>query len=470
MNNKTLTYTLLLCLLFASVIEVGCIAGVSANPYHPGYRYISTPSISLTSPSDWVMYQNVTVAFTVSMPGSWNGSVVGTVTSIQCFLDGKQIVKDDTTRVYSSSGGSRRLNYVEKVGPLAFGEHTLTINVPAYSIYEGEDVKHSFTSTKTHKFTVSLDPKPPPTITAKLREPGRPLYFGKTINFAVHVEGAQKQYTYTWYIDDQKVEVTTSSVSSTYYSTNTLAIGEHQIYVEVTDENSITGTTKIEPFEIVPPLPQVEISSPVDGAVYNTSEVSIETKTLAERVVLNGSAQFETLAWLNYSIDGASYSFTNITFMPHQHPYPTLANTCLFSLPNGLHQLTVYGETTFGAKVNSNATFWVYDGEAPPSPLPTITQPDPPEQSSPTPNAAATPAYSSTSLGASPSPNPSPSTTPQSTLEPTITPNPSSRANPCTDLISYVIVTLVLMLSVGELVYFKKRKRNRANASSLRLT
>lgn len=426
MSKKTLTHALL-CLLFVSVIEVGYTGGVNANPYHPGYRFIDTPSILLTNPSDWAMNQNVTIAFTISIPISWNGSVCGTVTSIQCFLDNNQIVEDDTTRRYSNNGGQRCLNYAKKVGPLTFGEHTITIKVLAYSIYKGEDTKNSASSTKNNKFTVSLDPKPAPTISARLTASST-IYFDDNYYLQVYVYGPQELYNYNWYIDNQKVQTTNYSHYPKY--TESIEVGEHQAYVEVSDSENVTGKTSTVTFTVLPSLPFIRINAPTNRTVYNTSELVIDTETLAKRVIFNGSNQFETLQWINCRIDGTVYPFTNITFVPNKYPYTTLASTDPFSLPDGLHQVTVYGETTFGAKVNSNATFWVYEGEAVPSPLPTIT----------------------------PSPSPSPSYIPSPTEQPTPEQTPTATANFSSEWILYPVIALAVMIGAGTVFYFKKRK------------
>ncbi len=369
-------------LLISIVAGMQLINVAKANPnasrefYARLNPYAKSPTITLTSPSD-TMNQNVTVAFTISMPSFWSQNVVGTIRYVECVLDSTQtIVQDFTSHVYNNNYS--RLNYARQVGPLALGTHTLSIRVAAsctyYNSTTGEYATIDVSTSIGNSFTVG--PKPAPTISAKLHEPDSPFYYGKKIYFSVYVSGPQKPYNYTWYIDDQKVDVKTSSTGSSYYHTSTLSIGIHQIYVEVTDETNLTGKTSLATFEVRPALPHVRILSPEDGKVYNTSEVAVETETWAERFTLNGTVQYETLKWLNYSIDGISYSFENMTFIkqPHRLLYNTQANATLNSLPNGLHNLTVYGETTFGSNVNSNVTFWVFEGEAIPTPLTTDPQ------------------------------------------------------------------------------------------------
>ncbi len=127
---------------------------------------------------------------------------------------------------------------------------------------------------------------------------------------------------------------------------------------------------------IANPPPYISINSPADQTCYNSSTVLLDTVTVTALNRLTSSGvQYETLQWLNYSLDGVQFSFTNWTFPPNAYfenpkthdytipgyliPYATYANVSLTNLSNGTHSLTVYGQTTFGTMLYSSATFSV---------------------------------------------------------------------------------------------------------------
>jgi hypothetical protein len=198
-------------------------------------------------------------------------------------------------------------------------------------------------------------------------------------------------------------------------------------------------------FHPTAPMPYITIYSP-ENQVYNQSSISLATKTYCERALhaQPWSSHFETLQWLNYSIDGVSDSLT-WTFPPNSayfnstlgemvysyvYPYVTYASTNLTNLSNGVHFLLVYGETTYGSYISTNVSFTV---------------------------------YADTPIISSPSTTPSPNPTPSPTIEPTLTPSltPSSETNQTNDftlLIILAALVVVIAVSVAALVYFRKRK------------
>ena len=139
---------------------------------------------------------------------------------------------------------------------------------------------------------------------------------------------------------------------------------------------SLLGTqfgelAKANPYAHYPyPLPYLTIDSPSNQTTYFPN-VSFKTTTLCIRYdhVSGGFLRFETIQWLNYSLDGgtpqplswvspgdfysagADVSFT----MAHG----TSTNINLTGLSEGSHVISVSGETTFHSGLSSTVTFEV---------------------------------------------------------------------------------------------------------------
>ena len=95
----------------------------------------------------------------------------------------------------------------------------------------------------------SPSPTPSPTrVVVSLSESASALNYGNTINFTSSAEGGTPPYTYTWYIDSQGSQ---SSVSP-YFSTNSLPVGSHHVFVQVNDANGNSATTNTVSFEVLP--------------------------------------------------------------------------------------------------------------------------------------------------------------------------------------------------------------------------
>jgi len=184
-------------------------------------------------------------------------------------------------------------------------------------------------------------------------------------------------------------------------------------------------------------MPFIVITSPTNQTVCKNSTIPLNIYLGTENLEYNYSSQrivYETIQWLNYSLDGASYQFLSWT-LPQQAntipPITTYANTTLNNLSNGVHSLDVFGETTFGTNMSSDIIFWVYaNNETIPNPLPL---PTPSPSQSPTP---------------SPIPSPSPTLTP--TPSPTITEIP---------LTAIAITFLTITILVGAILMARKREQ-----------
>ncbi len=103
-------------------------------------------------------------------------------------------------------------------------------------------------STPPPTIAPSASPNSSLTLSAGLAESASSLYIGNTINFTVTAQGGKEPYTYSWNVDNQTVEAS----SSPYYSLNTLAVGEHHVYVQVTDAENSTATTLTVAFDVLP--------------------------------------------------------------------------------------------------------------------------------------------------------------------------------------------------------------------------
>jgi hypothetical protein len=95
-------------------------------------------------------------------------------------------------------------------------------------------------------------------LTAALSESASALNYGVKINFTVVAEGGVSPYVYTWYVDNQ----TDQTGASPYYSTNSLAVGSHKVYVDVMDANITLATTNAVSFEVLPALSSSPGSTP----------------------------------------------------------------------------------------------------------------------------------------------------------------------------------------------------------------
>jgi hypothetical protein len=180
----------------------------------------------------------------------------------------------------------------------------------------------------------------------------------------------------------------------------------------------VLEVARANPFAHYPyPLPYLTIQFPSNQS-HNNPDVFFYTSTLSYSYehVSNGFLRFETLKWVNYSLDGGAsqplewtspadyYSRGNETSFLYAHE--TYTNITLKGLSEGSHFISVVGETTFNNSLSSVVYFDV---------------------------------ISATSV------------------TPTPIPKPTLKTDYSIDLAMIAVVTLVV--AVGALIYFKKLKK-----------
>jgi hypothetical protein len=180
----------------------------------------SAPSIKIIQPENTTYDCDTGVPLTVSIdePTSWTGY---------------------------SLDGQANITLTENVtlAGLNDGYHNITISA--------NDTIGNMGKSNPIAFNVSTPtPSPTPTITASLSESASALNYGNKINFTVSVDGGVPPYTFTWYVDGQIAETSPSQ----YYSTNTMQVGSHHVYVQVIDANDNRATTLANSFEVLPAL------------------------------------------------------------------------------------------------------------------------------------------------------------------------------------------------------------------------
>ncbi len=138
------------------------------------------------------------------------------------------------------------------INSLEDGQHTLTVTVKGNYDLANVALPDFIQTFSPIYFYVGSNSTPSPTssptFTVSLAESASSLYIGNTINFTVTAEGGKEPYTYSWNVDSQTVENT----SSPYYSISTLGVGEHHVYVVVTDADNSTATTLTVAFNVLP--------------------------------------------------------------------------------------------------------------------------------------------------------------------------------------------------------------------------
>jgi hypothetical protein len=101
--------------------------------------------------------------------------------------------------------------------------------------------------------------------------------------------------------------------------------------------------------------PIVTVLSPSQNVTYTTPDVALNVT-----VQINGFIyhNIETIRWLNYSLDGqADNPMTLIVPSDLHQGYYVYGNDMLTGLSDGIHSLTIYGETAIsGLTGNFNAT------------------------------------------------------------------------------------------------------------------
>ncbi len=144
-------------------------------------------------------------------------------------------------------------------------------------------------------------PTPSPTLTptivmsASLSESASALDFGSRVNFTVSVEGGKAPYSYAWYVDNQLTE----AVSSPYYAIDSIAVGSHHVYVQVTDSESRSAKTLTVEFNILPAS-----SSSVSPSPTQTPTIE-PTLTPTQNVTVSPIVE-PTSIWMAYQLEIAA--------------------------------------------------------------------------------------------------------------------------------------------------------------------
>jgi hypothetical protein len=136
------------------------------------------------------------------------------------------------------------------------GSHCLTLNLyglnqrtyePKYLSYTDTVYFSTVGTSPISSPIISPSPTPAP-ITVSLSESASALNYGNTINFTVSADGGVPPYTYAWYVDGQSSE----NSSSPYFSTNSMQVGSHHVYVQVSDADNNSATTLTVEFNVLP--------------------------------------------------------------------------------------------------------------------------------------------------------------------------------------------------------------------------
>jgi hypothetical protein len=287
-RGKRVLVDAVLCLLVVSAFGSGFAYTANANfsTWVPAPKPIyDKPVITFLVAKDYVIVSNqTTILFNVAMPSTWEQSLSensisptlwGTIRNVTCTLDQKQILFDDTvygrdakpvvvgtTTIYPPNYPIS-INYSCSANQTSSGLHNLTVYVAADTFcqnwetiidgyhypcnyYQNVSTNETFTFDIAAPITPSSSPTP--TLSASLAESASSLYFGSTINFTVSATSGKEPYTYTWNVDNQTAEITTSP----HFSTNNQGIGEHHIFVIVADANNNTATTLTVAFDVLP--------------------------------------------------------------------------------------------------------------------------------------------------------------------------------------------------------------------------
>lgn len=171
-RRKRITTYCLLYLLAASIVGLGLISVVSANPFGrvlplPTESNQDKPSIAVSSTTNTTMLSNNnSVSITVAIPDSWywicpydysewKGTqfFIGTINEVKCTVDGKVVLDNKTAfggfvdfhenpyedpwdHVADIHSIPKTLYYYVPVGELLEGAHTIETTVSAYTVYD----------------------------------------------------------------------------------------------------------------------------------------------------------------------------------------------------------------------------------------------------------------------------------------------------------------------------------------------
>ncbi len=206
---------------------------LSVNLYSAGVMGGLDPQISMTYSIDG--------AYTGSVPLKSNGEMhvqttaLGTV-ALPELPNGSHCL---TINLYGLNQRAYEPKYLSFINTVYFSTEGNPISSPTIS------------PTQSPSSTPSPSPTPSPMptpITISLSESASALNYGNTINFTVSADGGVPPYTYAWYVDGQSSE----NGSSPYFSTNSMQVGSHHVYVQVSDADNNSATTLTVEFNVLP--------------------------------------------------------------------------------------------------------------------------------------------------------------------------------------------------------------------------
>lgn len=306
MSKKAPTGIIIFALVSSLVVGFQAVEVAKAN-------FISLPTKPITDPPTLIVQSpinnhsyleaSVPLNITITKPASWgpggNGSIYYDcgISYIHYILDGTShslfeaplinpIPQDllPTVSYFSESlkgltDGAHSLQVTiyalsqwcpDNNGPMGssvppFYFHNMTVNSETIHFTVGQQATSSPFPTET----------PTPALTASLSESASALNYGNRVNFTVSVEGGQAPYTYTWFMDNESVE----NSSSPYFAANISAVGSHHVYVQVTDANNNSATTLTVEFNVLPFSSSSPSSTPSPSPIQQPASVAPSIST-----------------------------------------------------------------------------------------------------------------------------------------------------------------------------------------------
>jgi hypothetical protein len=114
----------------------------------------------------------------------------------------------------------------------------------------------------------------------------------------------------------------------------------------------------------------MQLVSPANNAVYNQTSILLNATILLRQYMwTNSSFEFEDMRWLNYSLDDQPAVALILTRQYNKNGpgYNEFGLCTLSNLPEGLHYIRVYGESTFNATLNTTNYFTIMQVNTTPS-------------------------------------------------------------------------------------------------------
>ncbi len=249
--KKTLAIaTIIFALLLGSLIEVQVVEWAKAN-------FVPFGTVTITSPTNQTYHSNqlvliFSVVFSIPKTRTVTYNIDNRTRATILGLE-----YNTTSPLWETANGTVPLP------ELAAGPHILEVYAAT-----GYDQVLPGTGYATVYFSIADDaestpsqsttPSPSPTSTpttiplsefsVSLSGSASALNFGNTINFTVSTNGGEPPYNFTWYGDGSAL----ASTSSPYCSLDSMPIGSHHVYVQVTDANGNSATTLTVEFNVLP--------------------------------------------------------------------------------------------------------------------------------------------------------------------------------------------------------------------------